>query len=190
MLPAFLTGKSVTLRALDRVDAPTILPWVNDQEVIQHLLLHRPTTLAMEEAFIESISRSENDVVFGICASGTGTLVGVVGLHRFDHKNRHAMFGIFIGSRASRGKGLGTEATAMVVRYAFDTLNLNRVWLHVYEDNKAGIRAYEKVGFRKEGVLRQDSFRRGRYWNTIVMGIVRADLRPASRRAAARGPAR
>lgn len=181
MLPAFLTGKAVTLRALERADAPTILPWVNDQEVIQHLLIHRPTNLAMEEAFIDTVTRSDGDLVFGICERATGKLIGVAGLHRIDHKNRHGLFGIFIGSAASRGKGHGTEATAMVVRYAFDTLNLNRVWLNVYEDNKAGIRAYEKVGFRKEGVLRQDSYRRGRYWNTIVMGIVRADRKPARR---------
>ncbi len=180
MPPAFLTGTSVTLRALERADATAILPWVNDQDVIQHLLIHRPTNLAMEEAFIDAVSRGDGDLVFGICRRGTGKLIGVAGLHRVDHKNRHAMFGIFIGSGASRGKGHGTEATAMVVRYAFDTLNLNRVWLNVYEDNTAAIRAYEKVGFRKEGVLRQESYRRGQYWDTIVMGIVRADLQPAA----------
>ena len=70
----------------------------------------------------------------------------------------------------------------MVVRYAFETLNLNRVWLHVYEDNKGAIRAYEKVGFKTEGVLRQDSFRRGRYGNTVMMGILEADLKKAARR--------
>lgn len=177
MPPAFLTGTTVTLRALERADAPTILPWVNDQKVIQHLLIHRPTNLATEEAFIDAVSRSDDDIVFGICDRDIGKLIGVAGLHRIDRKNRHAMFGIFIGGARSRGKGHGTEATAMVVRYAFDTLNLNRVCLHVYADNKPAIRAYEKVGFRKEGVLRQDSYRRGRYWNTLVMGILRGEAK-------------
>jgi RimJ/RimL family protein N-acetyltransferase len=182
MAPTFLSGQSVCLRALERADAPTVLPWINDQEVIHHLLIHKPTNLAAEEAFIDAMNRSDHDVVFGICATVSGELVGVVGLHRMDHKNRHALFGIFIGDPRHRGKGLGTEATAMVVRYAFDTLNLNRVWLHVYEDNKPAIRAYEKVGFVREGVLRADSFRRGRYWNTVVMGVVRADLKRPARK--------
>jgi diamine N-acetyltransferase len=189
MPPVFLTGTHICLRALDRADAPAILPWVNDQEVIQHLLIHRPTNLAMEEAFIDSVARSEHDLVFGMCERRTDRLIGVTGLHRIDDKNRQAMFGIFIGGAGSRGKGYGSEATAMVVHYAFNTLNLNRVWLHVYEDNTPGIRAYEKVGFVKEGVLRQDSFRRGRYWDTVVMGILRAEVTPGSPRPAIR-PAR
>jgi diamine N-acetyltransferase len=120
--------------------------------------------------------------VFGLCERGTDRLLGVTGLHRLDTTNRHAMFGIFIGGAESRGKGYGTEATAMVVAYAFNTLNLNRVWLHVYDNNKAGIRAYEKVGFRKEGVLRQDSFRRGRYRDTVVMGILRTEAARVAKR--------
>lgn len=181
MPPAFLSGTHITLRALERADAPTILPWVNDQQVIQHLLMYKPMNLAAEEAFIDAVNRSDHDVAFGIVKAGSEELIGVTGLHRVDTKNRHAMFGIFIGAAAHRGKGYGTETTALVVRYAFDTLNLNRVWLHVYEDNKGAIRAYEKVGFRLEGVLRQDSFRRGRYWNTVAMGLLRADLKKSAR---------
>ena len=59
--------------------------------------------------------------------------------------------------------------------YAFETLNLNRVWLHVYEYNERGIRAYEKVGFKREGVLRQDRYHAGRYWDTITMAILREE---------------
>ena len=179
---AFLTGTTIALRALERADAAAILPLVNDQRVIQHLLINRPTSIAAEEAFIEAVSRSETDLVFGICDRATGALIGVTGLHRIDHKNRHAMFGIFIGDARWRGKGRGTEATAMIAGYAFDTLNLNRVWLHVYEDNTRAIRAYQKVGFRKEGLLRQDSYRRGRYWNTVVMGLLRKERKTARRR--------
>jgi RimJ/RimL family protein N-acetyltransferase len=156
----FLAGQLVYLRALDRTDAPTILPWVNDPEVTEHLLVYRPFSLAAEEAFIDAINRSEADVVFGICQREPDRLVGVCGLHRIDHKNAHAMFGIFI---------------ELVLQYAFDTANLNRVWLHVFEDNPGAIRVYEKLGFAREGLLREDTFRRGRYGNTVVMGILRAD---------------
>ena len=182
MPPAFLSGTHIYLRALERADAPTILPWVNDQQVIRHLLIHKPMNLAAEEAFIDAVNRSEHDVVFGICERESHRLIGVTGIHRVDAKNRHGMFGIFIGEGKYRGKGLGTEATAMVVRYAFETLNLNRVWLQVYEDNKGAIRAYEKVGFVHEGLLRQDSFRRGRYGSTVIMGLLKADLKKAARR--------
>ena len=77
--------------------------------------------------------------------------------------------------KGSWGQGYGTEATRLVVQHAFATLNLNRVWLEVYEYNPRGLRAYEKVGFRKEGVKRQDNYRAGRYWDTIVMAILREE---------------
>jgi RimJ/RimL family protein N-acetyltransferase len=54
-----------------------------------------------------------------------------------------------------------------------------RVWLEVYEYNKRGLRVYENVGFRVEGRLRQDTFREGRYWDTILMGILREEWQPA-----------
>ena len=175
MKHAFLAGDHVYLRALERGDAATILPWINDRQVIGNLTIFRPMSLAAEEAFIDAVNRSDTDIVFGVCDRASDRLMGVAGLQRIDQKNRHAMFGIFIGEARNRGRGLGTETTALIVAYAFDTLNLNRVWLHVYQDNKAGIRAYEKAGFKREGLLRQDHFRKGRYGNTVAMGVVRRD---------------
>lgn len=177
----FLSGARVYLRALERADASAIVPWVNDQAVIRHLVIHRPMNLAAEEAFIDAINHSDTDVAFGICQREPHRLVGVVGLHRIDHKNRHALFGIFIGEAEARGCGIGTEATALVIRHAFETANLNRVWLQVFEDNPCAIHVYEKLGFAREGLLRQDNFRRGRYGNTVVMGLLRADWRRRKR---------
>jgi [ribosomal protein S5]-alanine N-acetyltransferase len=78
-------------------------------------------------------------------------------------------------NRTRISKGYGSEATRLLVRHGFETLNLHRIWLHVYEYNERGIRAYERVGFQREGVLRQDRFYEGRYWNTLVMGILREE---------------
>jgi RimJ/RimL family protein N-acetyltransferase len=105
----------------------------------------------------------------------TDTLIGSTGLHEIDYKNRHAVFGIVIGEKEAWGKGYGTEVTALITGYAFETLNLNRVGLEVYEDNERGIKAYERVGFTREGVLRQAMYREGRYWNKIVMSILREE---------------
>jgi diamine N-acetyltransferase len=171
----FLVGQKVYLRPLERADAPTLVPWFNDPEVLRTVARYRPLNLQEEEAWLERAAGSEHDLGLGIVPRATDQLVGVTGLHQMDFKNRHAAFGIIIGDKESWGKGYGTEATGLLIQYAFDTLNLNRVWLHVYEFNERGIRAYEKVGFRREGVLRQDCYREGRYWNTFVMGILREE---------------
>jgi RimJ/RimL family protein N-acetyltransferase len=171
----FLIGTKVYLRPLGREDAPLVVPWVNDAEVTRTLLLHRPMTLKVEEDYIDKMGQSEHDVCFVIAERPSDRPVGLTSLHQIDFKDRHASFGIMIGAKGDWGKGYGTEATALVVGYAFETLNLNRVWLHVREDHERGIRAYEKAGFRKEGVLRQQMYREGRYWDLVAMGILRED---------------
>jgi [ribosomal protein S5]-alanine N-acetyltransferase len=170
---AFLIGAKVYLRPLEKEDAPRIVPWFNDQEVIRTMLRYRPLTLREEEEYIEALSRSEDNITLGIVVRENDRLIGATGLHKTDFRNRSTSFGILIGEKDEWGKGYGTEATRLVVGYAFDTLNMNRVWLHVYEYNARGMRSYERVGFKKEGVLRQDTFRDGRYWDTVVMAVLR-----------------
>jgi RimJ/RimL family protein N-acetyltransferase len=169
----FLVGTNVYLRPLEREDARLVVPWVNDPEVTRTLLMYRPMTLKAEEEFIDRIANADDQVAVGIALRQGDRLIGVTGLHQIDHRSRHAAFGILIGDKSEWGKGHGTEATRLIVGYGFHTLNLHRVWLHVHAHNERGQKAYEKAGFRREGVLRQEYFREGRYWDTVVMAVLR-----------------
>jgi len=177
----FLIGTKIYLRPLERTDAPLITPWFNDPEVTRMLAISRPVNLQYEEDFIANVYQSEHDLVLGIAVKQSDQLIGVAGLHQIDLKNRHANFGINIGDKSAWGNGYGTEVTTLLVRHGFETMNLNRVWLHVYESNERGLRAYEKVGFTREGVLRQERYHEGRYWNTITMAILREEWEAAKR---------
>jgi RimJ/RimL family protein N-acetyltransferase len=178
----FLIGARVYLRPLEPDDAATLQPWMNDGEVTRHLLMYRPHSLSDEKAFIERTRSAERELVLAIALRRGDRLIGTTGIHSIHPKDRSAVFGIVIGDKREWGKGYGTEATALMVRHAFDTLNLNRVSLHVLEYNARGIRAYEKVGFRREGLFRKDTFREGRFWNTIAMGILREEWEPRAAR--------
>jgi len=85
------------------------------------------------------------------------------------------LFGIHIGEEECRGKGYGTEATQLMLSYAFETLNLNRVELGVYDFNKQAIHVYEKAGFIREGIKRQDKFVNGRYADALIYGILASE---------------
>jgi RimJ/RimL family protein N-acetyltransferase len=174
----FLIGTHVYLRPLERADAPRIVPWMNDPEITRNLVYRGPINLRAEEEFIDRISPDPHSLTLAVALRENDQLIGGTGLHQIDQRNRHAAFGLFI-EKGEWGKGYGTEATSLMVGHAFETLNLNRVWLHVYEYNERGIRAYERVGFRREGVLRQDNYREGRYWDTIVMALLREQWRPS-----------
>jgi RimJ/RimL family protein N-acetyltransferase len=172
----FLIGPRVYLRPLERTDVPLLQAWINDQDVIRNLLNFRPMNLQGEEEFLDKVTRDPDLVVLGIALRSDDRLIGDVALHRIQSRDRQAGFGILIGEKAEWSRGYGTEATRLIVRYAFDVLNLNRVWLHVLENNERGRRAYEKVGFKVEGVLRQSAFREGSYIDSITMGILRGEL--------------
>jgi [ribosomal protein S5]-alanine N-acetyltransferase len=179
----YLIGPTVYLRPLEKADAPVLATWFNDPEVTRYLVTYRPMSVAAEEEFVSKMNVNELELGVGIVVRETERFIGTAGLHKTDLRNRHTSFGISIGDKSAWGKGYGTETTRLMVKHAFEALNLNRVWLWVIEFNQRGLRAYEKVGFRVEGRLRQDTFREGRYWDTIVMAILREewDARPEKR---------
>src|SRR5262245_50707923 len=172
---AFLIGAGVYLRPMEKGDATAFAAWLNDAEVNRTLLRAHPLSIAAEEDYLDRVSRSDTDVALSIVVRETDRLIGATGLHDIEPRARHACFGIFIGARQEWGKGYGTEATALVVGHAFATMNLNRVWLHVLAGHERGIRAYERVGFRAEGVLRQHLYREGRYQDLVTMGLLRQE---------------
>jgi RimJ/RimL family protein N-acetyltransferase len=171
----FLVGPNVYLRPVEVADAAAFVTWFNDQEVARFLLRHRAISLEEEEEFIRGLAGNQNEVVLAIVERAGDRHIGGCGLHAVDQRNRHAAMGIVIGAKDCWGKGYGTEATRLLVGHCFATLNLERVWLEVYEYNPRAVRAYEKVGFRVEGRLRRHTFRDGRYWDTLVMGLLREE---------------
>jgi RimJ/RimL family protein N-acetyltransferase len=102
-------------------------------------------------------------------------LVGNCSFFDLDWRNRCCEIGIFIGDKEFWGRGYGTQVMRLMLNYGFNTLNLNRVYLRVYESNPRGIRCYEKAGFRHEGRLRQAIFQDGRYIDLLMMSVIRSE---------------
>ena len=185
-----LLGDKVRLRALEREDIPTFVGWFNDPQVREHLLLYTPMSCAQEERWFERMLERENEFLFGIEAQdaedgdllpacperltgGLWSLVGNVGLHGVDWKNRVASLGIVLGKRDSWGRGIGVEAIRIMLRFAFQELGLHRVQLEVFVPNRRAQRAYHKVGFRREGIRRQAFFQQGRYVDCLLLAMLR-----------------
>jgi RimJ/RimL family protein N-acetyltransferase len=101
----------------------------------------------------------------------TGQCLGEAVLDQWDPGNESCNFRIFIGPKG-RDRGLGTEATRLIVGYGFEHLGLHRISLEVYAFNPRARRAYEKVGFRAEGVLRESLRYNGEWVDATVMSIL------------------
>jgi len=175
--PAMIEGRSVRLRPLAASDLEKSLIWRNDSAIRDAQMgWPFPVTLPMEEKwYAEALSGQRNDrVTFAVETQG-GKLAGFVHLTQISWISRTANFGVTIGVKELQGQGIGKEATALIVNYAFNTLNLERVWLEVPAFNKRAIRLYERVGFSHEGKLRSHAFSNGQRHDVLIMGLLRGD---------------
>ncbi len=173
-----IAGQKVRLRSIEQDDLPRFVKWFGDPEVRRHLSVYLPFSLAQEERWFENLLERlerQESVVLAI-ETVDGVHIGNVGLHALDWKNRNAELGIAIGDKAYWGQGYGGDAIRTLLSLAFGEMNLHRVFLRVDADNERGVRCYEKVGFRREGTLREVTFRAGAYHDQYIMSILAAEF--------------
>lgn len=172
-----LFGEGIRLRAIEQEDLPLFVRWMNDPEVIENLLMVHPLSLTQEQDWykgVQSRPLEERPLLAEIPgAQGVWRPIGNTGFLDFDWRNRCAEIGIFIGEKELWSQGYGGKMLRLMLRHGFDTLNLNRIYLHVFETNPRGVRAYEKVGFVHEGRLRKAIFKNGHYFDILVMSVLR-----------------
>lgn len=171
-------GNKVKLRAYCKDDIKLTQEYLNRFE-IKNLTpdIPYPLTLESKGKWYESMADSKDSYSFAIEDLKTGLYIGGCGINNIDWENSAVTIGIFIGNKDYLSKGYGTDAMKVLVKFIFDEMNINKIKLNVYSFNTRAIKCYEKCGFKKEGVLRQEIFREGKYYDEIVMGLLREEYR-------------
>ncbi|HHV81053.1 MAG TPA: GNAT family protein [bacterium] len=170
----FLVGDKIYFRGLELDDLDKLVSWINDPEVTLFLTMGRiPLNSIREEEWVRNLYKNQNDIVMGIVLKDGDQLIGDIGLHKIDWVSREGTLGIMIGEKEYQNKGYGTEAVLLMLNYAFEVLNLNRIELTVFEFNKRAIRCYEKGGFTLEGRLREKIYKDGMYRDVLIMSILK-----------------
>lgn len=171
-------GELVRLAAPDpETDAEALTRWQRDAEFLRLLDSETalPLPVAQNKTDMQAIVARESSLAFMIRTLSDDRVIGFVGLGRLLWTHGDAWLGIGLGEREYWGKGYGTDALRLILRYGFTELNLHRVSLGVFEYNPRAVRSYEKAGFVLEGRTRQDVRRDGRYWDSLWMGILREE---------------
>lgn len=169
---SILEGEKVRLRPMHERDLPHFQRWLADAEVRRWLAeMDKAPTLEEEYSWYER-RRSDPDAVLWSIETLDGQLLGNTELRVATHARR-AELGISIHDKSQWNKGYGADAVRLVLEYAFDDADLNRVELTTDEDNVRGRRCYEKCGFVEEGLLRQHRIVQGRFGNTIMMSVLK-----------------
>jgi diamine N-acetyltransferase len=172
-----IVGELVALGPLRRELLPTYQRWINDFATIRNLGIPPvPMTMEQEQGWYEGAVKNERTIPFTIYEREGWTPIANTSLMDIDYRNRTAEFGILIGEGAARGKGYGTEATRLMLDYAFTALGLHSVMLGVHEYNLAGRRAYTKAGYRECGRRRQCQSMGGKLWDTIYMDCLASEF--------------
>jgi RimJ/RimL family protein N-acetyltransferase len=173
-----LAGNGVELRRHDRANYPLYARWYGDEEVWRLTSwTAEPMRQAAVERLFEDRERSSLNDSFAVHWEGEDTPVGVVSLTNISHTNFSAELSVIVGDEKDRDRGLGTEAIRILLGYAFKDAGLNRVGLSVFEFNETAIHAYEKLGFEREGRLRQAIWRDGDFQDAILMSVLAQDWR-------------
>ncbi|MGH2617896.1 MAG: GNAT family N-acetyltransferase [Thermomicrobiales bacterium] len=167
---ANIVGDRVALGPICRELLPVYTRWRNDFIVARTLdYLPGPFTAEEREAWYARSSLDADTVRFTVYERSPWRAIGLTNLHDIDFREGTAGFGLMIGEADARGQGYGTEATRLVLDYAFTVLGLVNVMLRVYGYNRPALRAYTNAGFREFGRRSQCRVFAGQRWDEVYM---------------------
>lgn len=173
-----LSSERIYLRPIESDDTDNILKWRNHPEIRRDLFSSEPVTREGHLQWLQKLIVSTERKEFIIIRKDGNTSIGTVGLSSIDFQNQKAELGIMIGETSEWGKGFATEACRLLLRFAFQELKFNKVYLRVFEENAAAVKLYEKLGFSKEGLLKEEIKKDGTYRNIFYMSFLKKDWIP------------
>lgn len=162
----------VFLRMMTVEDTDLIVSWRNKDVVRKKFIYQALFTRESHLHWIETRIKTGDVVQMIICRQEDEKPVGSVYIRDIDRTHHKGEYGIFIGEDDARGKGYGSEAAKLMVRYGFEKLGLHRIFLRLLSDNIAALKSYENAGFQKEALLHDDVYLDGEYKDIILMGII------------------
>lgn len=162
----------IYLRFMTYDDTDLIVGWRNTDSVRKNFIYQALFTRESHENWIRTKVETGDVVQMIICETGSDRPVGSVYVRDVDRTHHKAEYGIFIGEADARGKGYGTAAAKLMIRYCFEEMKLHRLFLRVYADNLRAVKSYEKAGFEREAFLRDDVCIDGKYRDIVLMGIL------------------
>ena len=152
-----LRGERVWLRPIEERDLPAYVAGINDTEVGGLAGYKAPMSLDQAKGWMEWIgekSKKGEGFFYAVCEIGDDRFIGTTWLKDIDYWHSSAELAIFM-DRDHLGAGFGTDAQRVLLRFAFRAVGMHRVWLTVYASNARAIASYEKLGFRREGLMRE-----------------------------------
>lgn len=171
------SSAGIYLRPMTWDDTDLIVRWRNSDAVRLNFIYQEPFTRGGHENWIRNMVETGKVIQMIICETKDDTPLGSVYIRDIDRQHNKAEYGIFIGEESARGRGVGTAAARLMLEYCFREEKLHRVYLRAFASNARAIRSYEKAGFVREGLLRDDVCIEGEYRDIVWMAAVNPDVK-------------
>jgi RimJ/RimL family protein N-acetyltransferase len=174
-----IKGDVVGLRAVEKGDLTLFRDWRNIVDFRRNFREVRELSLTDQEKWFESLQNTKHiNFMFTIVELKTNKPIGAAGLLYIDWINRSGDFSFYIGENESYidGEGYAKEAASLLINYGFLNLNLNKIWMELYEFDTKKIEFFKnEFDFKTDGVLRQNCFEEGRYWDSLVISLINSE---------------
>ncbi|HFR4179612.1 GNAT family protein [Bacillus cereus] len=162
----------IKLESFQKSDFKQLINWINSEEFLIQWS-GNAFTFPLDEQQLEKYIESANTLAFKVVDEETSDVIGHISLGQIDNINKSARIGkVLVGNTKMRGRSIGKHMMKAVLHIAFDELKLHRVTLGVYDFNTSAISCYEKIGFVKEGLLRESKRVGETYWNLWEMSML------------------
>ena len=173
-----LYGQNIYLRGLELSDVTELMKHWNNLELKKYLNTSVPHSIQEEVDWVKHTwkrRKEGKDFVFAIVYKENDLYIGNIEISIINQSSRRGVIGIAIFNKEYWNQGIGTESIQVLMKYAFDVLNLNSIELEVFANNPRAIRCYEKCGFKQTGVRREAVFVDGEYINSLLLDITNND---------------
>ncbi|MEG0238103.1 MAG: GNAT family protein [Clostridium sp.] len=173
-----LKGNKVKLRAYCEEDIERVVGFINDEEVKKFLCIETPFPMTKweEVEWIKSRKATKEQTYdFAIEELENGKVIGGCSINESSIKNRNCVIGIMIGDKNYWGKGYGFDALSILIKFIFEECNMEKIKLSVFELNPRAKACYKKLGFKEEGILKNEIYREGKYYDVTLMAIFKED---------------
>jgi RimJ/RimL family protein N-acetyltransferase len=168
----------IRIEPITESDIPYKVKWYNDEVITRYLHYEETFTIEKSLEWLKKIrqdpSRYEN--VIKVRVNDSFLSIGIIGLFNIDLKHKKAGFYITIGEQQFQGKGIAKKATVMFLRHCFEKFDLQKIYLYTDLENITAQKLYERVGFKREGILRRELFVKGRFIDRCYYGMLREEF--------------
>jgi len=171
---SFIEGTQIDLRPLTMDDVKEgYVNWFNDSAVCAFNRHHAfPYTEALARQYVEGLQTGNQNLVLAIIDKASGRHIGNVSLQAIDWMSRNAEFAIILGEREWWGKGIGAEASKMMVEHGFKVLNLHRIYCFTPTANVPMRKIAERLGFEEEGIQKEALYKDGMFHDVVAYGLI------------------